>query len=131
MTVAQALADVNGRNASSQTPLNRAARKGNVDVAHFLIELGAEVASRNCASRSGLLEVSRALLDHGANANARKQNHWIPIHLSARNGHLEIAKLLLERGTDVHAVNGEGQAPYRVSLAYGNGCVAGSEKGSL
>jgi ankyrin repeat protein len=73
MTVAQALADVNGRNASSQTPLNRAARKGNVDVAHFLIELGAEVASRNCASRSGLLEVSRALLDHGANANARKQ----------------------------------------------------------
>jgi hypothetical protein len=39
--------------------------------------------------------------------------------------------LLLERGTDVHVVNGEGQAPYRVSLACGNGDVAwppGSEK---
>ena len=45
-----------------------------------------------------------------------------------------VLKLLLERGTDVHAVNGEGQAPYRVSLAYGNGevaCVAGAEKGHL
>ena len=46
----------------------------------------------------------------------------------------KVLKFLLERGMDVHAANGEGQAPYRVSLAYGNGdiaCVAGSEKGYL
>ena len=46
----------------------------------------------------------------------------------------KVLKLLLERGTDVHAVNGEGQAPYELSLAYGNGkiaCLEDSEKGSL
>ena len=71
------------------------------------------------ASRFGHLEVSRVLLDHGANVNARQQNHWTPIHLSASNGHLEIVKLLLERGADVHALNDEGETPYQVSLRRG------------
>ena len=51
--------------------------------------------------------------------NARKQNHWTPIHLSARNGHLGIVKLLLERGAEIHALNGEGETPYQASLAWG------------
>jgi hypothetical protein len=37
------------------------------------------------------LEVSRVLVDRGANVNARIQKHWTPIHISARNGHLENA----------------------------------------
>ena len=41
------------------------------------------------------------------------------MHFSAENGHLGIVKLLLERGADVHALNGDGQTPYQLSLAYG------------
>ena len=65
----------------NETPLDRAAAKGNVDVVRLLIERGAEVDSRDRwgwtplhnASRFGHLEVSRVLVDHGANVNARKQ----------------------------------------------------------
>ena len=35
------------------------------------------------ASQSGHLEVSRLLLDHGANVNARHRGHWTPAHISA------------------------------------------------
>jgi ankyrin repeat protein len=43
--------------------------------------------------------------------NARKQDYWTPIHLSARNAHFEIVKLLLEHGADVRALTDVGQPP--------------------
>ncbi len=46
------------------------------------------------------------------------------MHLSAANNYLEIAKLLLEFGADVHALNGDGQTPYQVSVAFGYGEIA-------
>jgi ankyrin repeat protein len=46
------------------------------------------------------------------------------MHLSARNGRPEIVKLLLERGGDIHAIDGEGQTPYQLSLAYGKREIA-------
>jgi len=52
--------------------------------------------------------------------NARKQNYWTPVHLSAHKGDLEIVKLLLERGADIRAMNGEGETPYQVSLRSGH-----------
>ena len=64
------------------------------------------------------------LVDHGANVNARQQNHWTPLDLSARNGHLGIVKLLLERGADVHAQNDDGETPYQLSLRTGNREIA-------
>jgi len=76
------------------------------------------------SSRDGHLGVSRVLLDHDANVNARMQNYLTPMHLSAGNGHLEIVKLLLERGADIHAMNGEGQTPYQVSLQSGKREIA-------
>jgi ankyrin repeat protein len=75
------------------------------------------------ASRFGHLEVSRVLVDHGANVNARI-DHWTPMHLSAGNGHLGTVRLFLECGADVHAVNGEGQTPYEVSLQRGHREIA-------
>jgi len=125
--------DINARNASNKTPLDRAATKGNVDVVRFLIERGAEVDSRDnwegtplhsaCSSLSGH-DVSRILLDHGANVNAMTQDYWTPAHFSVAYGYLEITKLLLERGADLHAVNREGQTPYEASLAFGHREIA-------
>ena len=56
--------------------------------------------------------------------NARKQNYWTPIHLSAANGYFDITELLIERGADVNAVNGEGKTPYQESLESGCGEIA-------
>jgi ankyrin repeat protein len=87
------------------------------------------------SSRYGHLEVSRVLLDHGADMNAREYNYWFPMHLSTANGYLEIVKLLLERGADMHAMDGEGDTKYRcederLQIYYGRMVGADSEKGS-
>ena len=76
------------------------------------------------ASRHGHLEVSRVLVDHGANVDARQRTHWTPMHLSARNGHLGIVELLLKRSADIQALNNEGETPYHLSLAYGHREIA-------
>jgi ankyrin repeat protein len=76
------------------------------------------------ASQSGHVEVSRVLIDHGANVNARERYHYAPIHFSSENGHLGIAKLLLERGADVNALNCHGQTPYQTSVVWGHREVA-------
>jgi ankyrin repeat protein len=99
----------------------------------LLMERGAEVDPLDnrgwtplySASQSGRLEVSRLLLDHGANVMARQpRTYWTPAHVSAANGYLEIVKLLLERGADVHAMNDGGLTPYQVSLRQGKREVA-------
>ena len=121
--------DINSRNASNETPLDRAAVNGRVDVVRLLIEQGADVDSRDkrgwtplhSASRFGHFEVLRLLLDHGANVSARNGDYWTPLHLSTLDGYLEIAELLLQRGADIHAINGEGRTPYQESLTSGYG----------
>ena len=72
------------------------------------------------SSQFGHLEVSRVLLDYGADMNARTQNYWAPMHISIRYGRLEIVKLLLERGADIDTMNSEGLTPYQISLQTGN-----------
>jgi ankyrin repeat protein len=92
------------------------------------------------SSRYGHLEVSRVLLDHGANVNARKQGLLdSDAHISAANGYLEIVKLLLERGADIHAMNArvKHHTNYRcekeierLQIYFGRMARADSEKGS-
>ena len=48
-----------------------------------------------CA-RYGHLEVARALIEAGADVNAKKDNGETPLHFSAWHGHLEIARALIE-----------------------------------
>ena len=60
------------------------------------------------------------LINHGANVNARKQDHWTPLHLSVGRGSLRVVKLLLEHGADVHALNEEGETPYELLVRIGN-----------
>ena len=55
------------------------------------------------SSRYAHLEVSRTLLDHGANVDATERNYWTPVHISTGNQYFEIVKLLLECGADIHA----------------------------
>jgi ankyrin repeat protein len=51
--------------------------------------------------------------------NARTQDQWAPIHLSAYNRHLDLVKLLLERGADVDAMDGRGDTPHQLLLQGG------------
>jgi ankyrin repeat protein len=119
--------------------LHAAAEEGNIDVVKSLLERVAGNNGRNESDRTSFIldmtplhkasqyghpEVAQVLIDHGANLNARDQNHWTPIHYSAEHVHVGLVKLLLERGADVHAMNDEGGTPYHVSLQRGNREIA-------
>jgi ankyrin repeat protein len=85
-------------------------------LAQYLLEYGADVNTRTMngwtplhkASFRGWIEISRILLDHGANVNAENQGET-PLHLVSRRDYsytqrgVDMAQLLLQHGIDIHA----------------------------
>ncbi|KAH9969221.1 ankyrin repeat-containing domain protein [Lactifluus volemus] len=67
----------------------------------------------------GHIDVARLLVDHGADVNARKQNNWAPIHLSALNECLDVVELLLARGANPHYLIDDGRSAFQLAKARG------------
>ena len=66
---------MNQATSNGWTPLMSAAKNGQLDVAQFLVQQGAEVDRAN-------------------------SNGWLPFMIAAQEGHLEVAKFLLQQGTE-------------------------------
>jgi ankyrin repeat protein len=77
---------INARDLGGRTPLHRAAEKGQLVVATFLLENGADV-------------------------NAPDNNGQTPLHLAAANGHKAMVELLLDHKADVQAMSHDSEAP--------------------
>jgi len=56
-------------------------------------------------------EISKLLVDHGADVNARQQGGFTPLHEAALGGCAEIATLLLEHGANINAKTDKGKTP--------------------
>lgn len=69
------------------------------------------------ASQVGDHETVRALLEHGANIEARDEHGNTSLHRAAGAGHHEIVRFHLESGADVEAKNGSGRRPLHVAAA--------------
>ena len=78
------------------------------------------------AIRGGDLAAARALLERGADVNAREVDGSTALHWAAHRDDLEAAGLLLGAGADVSAANRYGVAP--ISLAATNGSAAMIER---
>jgi ankyrin repeat protein len=88
------------------TPLHYAAFCGMHDVATFLIvEHSQDVIARafdtgetplHVASRRGHVELTRVLLEHGADTEARDGEKRTPLLLASQSGHVELAQDLLK-----------------------------------
>ncbi|KAM9304465.1 protein phosphatase 1 regulatory subunit 16A [Morus bassanus] len=57
-------------------------------------------------------DVVTALLEAGADVNARDSELWTPLHAAATCGHLRLVQLLIQSGADLLAVNSDGNMPY-------------------
>jgi hypothetical protein len=121
-------ADPNARDKLGRTPLyfvgNASHGTYGADAVRVLVRGGANVNAqeklKHCtplhmAARRGNVAVAEALLDGGAEREARDKLGDTPLHRAVKCGKTEIAALLLSRGADVHARGKGGLAPWQVA----------------
>ena len=112
------------------TPLGLASFFGHPQVVDLLLGSGAQV---NVASNNALhvmplhsavanrnVDISRALVEHGADVNATQQDGFTPLMEAAQNGDLATLTLLLQHGANPLAKNTNGQTALDLATAAGH-----------
>jgi len=103
-------ADANRPNPDGETPLMTAARTGTVDAVQVLLSNGVNVdAVETWRGQTALMWASAqnetlaaaALLEAGADVNARSNRGFTPLLFAARQGHVEMLPVLVSGGADV------------------------------
>src|SRR5689334_22779588 len=122
---------LNARSADGFPPLGLAIFFGHGALARWLIEQGADVnapagnAQRVTPAHAAAAvcdrDTMRALLERGADPNARQQMDYTPLHGAASRGDVEMAKLLLAHGADRNAKATDGMTAADVARKYGKG----------
>lgn len=103
-----------GADVNAGTALNIAAANNHPDLVAFLIEAGADVnkpkssAPLITAASKGFVEISRLLLEAGADIAAVKDKEENPIGVLADWSNPELAQLLKSYGVDINASNNLG-----------------------
>jgi len=64
------------------------------------------------ASRSGAVDLTCLLVEHGAEATVQDKQGMAPLHLASQGGAVETAHLLIKRGADVTARTKDGSTPF-------------------
>jgi ankyrin repeat protein len=103
------------------TPLGLACYFGQLEVARYLILKGADVnlPSNNgfhvfpihSAAAGDYTDITRILIDNGAQVNVRQQAGATPLHSAAQNGNLELLIMLLENGAETNIRMEGGKMP--------------------
>ena len=125
---------INARDFSGATPLYHAAQKGQLAVATFLLDNGAEVNARDnnnatplhVATVGGHKAMVELLLAHQADVQAMQNDADAPtaLHVAARSGFRSILELLLTHGAQVNAKGSSGATPLHMAAANGFKAIA-------
>lgn len=91
-----------------RSPLNAAARKGNVEIGRILLAANADVEFRARgdegalmgAARKGHLDFVKLMVENGAKVNKTVHGDGTALINAVRGGHYEVAEYLLENGAD-------------------------------
>ena len=116
------------------TPLHLAAHYGHADTVSLLLHNNAPVDIRSTnpmtntplhAALAGRRnDVSKMLIDAGADVNARQHGGWAPLHSAAANGDREMVELLIARGADRTAMNDAGVSAASIARERGHATLA-------
>ena len=121
--------DLNLKDVVGRTPLHIAAEKGNMDVAMFLIENGANVNVADVngntplvfiINKTGNLKVIQRLLEKGATVNVQNRTGETALMYAAWHGHSAIVQLLLENRADVTLKNLQGRTALTLAESKGH-----------
>ena len=72
---------------------------------------GGESTPLQCAARTGNLEVAQLLINAGADVNAKGKSGRTPLTFAVLSGYLDMTRLLIEKGADVNTQDAEGVSP--------------------
>ncbi len=125
---------VRARSSDDGTALHFAAFFGQPAAAKLLIERGSDVEAvastfgnvrpLHSAVAANNVEAALALLDAGADPNARQERGFTPLHGAAQNGSRELVDALLARGADPAATNDDGRAAAEFAAEQGHETLA-------
>jgi ankyrin repeat protein len=113
---------VNAPQGQSGTPLCLAAEKGQLRVAQFLLEHGADVQRGYPlaqAAGGGHKAMVELLLQHGAAVNAAEGDSQTALHRAAARGYLSVTETLLAAKADVNAQAENGRTPLTLAVEKG------------
>ena len=110
-------AEIDAHGTADWTPLHRAAKMGQVEMARLLLASGADAHAKGIdgwtpmlrAAMAGQAETGHLLIEAGAEVNQRSTNNgWTVLHWAAYSGSLELVRYLLDAGAEVHSRAGTG-----------------------
>ncbi len=114
----EAGARVNAKDRFGVTAVEAAAGSGSLEVVDYLIECGADFDSGDIetpifeAVKYGYLELTKLLLEKGANVNRQGSGKSTLLHYAAENRNPEMIKLLLEFGARKDLEDNYGATPH-------------------
>jgi truncated hemoglobin YjbI len=139
-------ADPSATDQGGHTPLycvaNECGAPSGGDVVRALVQAGANVNAndgvKRCtplhmAARRGYARVAEALLECGANIEARDSLGDTPLRRAVNCGRADVVRLLLSRGADIHSIGSRGLTPLlaartrpiKLLLSRGTACRTG------
>jgi len=95
-------------------------KKCGFDVNYVFKDSSKEFTLLHFAANFGDTNVTKLLLEEGANIDIKDQNKNTPLHLAASNGHTDIVKLLMEKEPDLSVVNKEGNTSLHLAASNGH-----------
>ena len=110
------------------TAMHQAAAQGNVQQIRYLAETdkrtvdtkgGHDDLPLHIAIENSHFEAVVALLEHGANKEARARDEQTALHVAAYYNRIEVARYLLQCGGNINAQDSSGKTPLHIAIARG------------
>jgi uncharacterized protein len=118
------------------TALHFSAFFAHPDAAAVLLEHGADAGARaqnpmkveplHSAAAADQTEISRMLVDAGADPNAKQEGGFVALHAAAQNGNAELAELLIRHGADKGLATDDGRTAASIAREAGHEQLADS-----